>query len=75
MAVGEGDNGGKCWFIATGDLKSISMGKRYAVDGDGVRGGEEEVGVPFDEGVHLQTTGWGREEAKAIGFERWGSLL
>ena len=62
MAVGEGDNGGKCWFIAIGDLKSISMGERYAVDGGGVRGGEEEVGVPFDEGVHLQTRRWGSND-------------
>ena len=59
MAVGEGDNGGKCWFIATGDLKSISMGERYAVDGDGVRGGEEKVGVPFDEGVDINQGRWG----------------
>ena len=35
------------------------MGERYVVDGGGVSGVEEEVGVPFDEGVDIHQGRWG----------------
>ena len=47
-----GDNRRKRHFIAIGDVDG----------GGGVSGGEEEVGVPFDEGVHLQTRRWGSND-------------
>ena len=64
--VAIGDNRRKRW-----GLKSI-LGERYVVDGGGVSGVEEEVGVPFDEGVHLQERRWGSNDRSK---SHWSSLL
>ena len=64
LTIGEGDNWGKCWFITIRKLQSISREERYVVDGDGIK---EDVRVPFDNVVHLQTRRLGeRMETKAI---------
>ena len=49
-----GTDGGGPLAVRDNRRKRISLEEGDVVDGGGVSGGEEEVGVPFDEGVHLQ---------------------